>query len=82
MPGQACEFCGKSAVFVIREMEGAEARERHVCATHALNVDLPPGTYVLENRKYDSFADLVAAIGATPAPAGTFTPAAELQLQD
>lgn len=82
MPGQACEFCGKPAVFVIREMEGAEARERHVCATHALNVDLPPGTYVLENRKYDSFADLVAAIGASPTSAPSFNRAAELQLQE
>jgi hypothetical protein len=77
MPGRTCEICGNAAVFVIREMEGAEARERHLCATHALDVDPPPGTYVLENRSYASFADLVAAVGMMPA-AGKLHPHAHV----
>ncbi|HEY2588642.1 MAG TPA: hypothetical protein VGI81_23070 [Tepidisphaeraceae bacterium] len=65
MLGVTCEFCGKAAVFVIREMEDGEARERHLCTKHALDLDLPPGTYILDNRAYPSFADLVAAVGRT-----------------
>lgn len=63
MSGPRCEFCPNAAVFVIRQMESGEPRERHLCAKHALNVDLPPGTYILDNRAYPSFADLVAAVG-------------------
>ena len=67
MPVRTCEFCGKAAVFVIRQMEGAEPRAHHVCARHASNLDLPPGTYAFENPASAQFADLAAAVALAPA---------------
>ncbi|HEY2586280.1 MAG TPA: hypothetical protein VGI81_11005 [Tepidisphaeraceae bacterium] len=41
--------------------------ERHVCATHAQQLELPVGTYLLGTTAYPSFAQLVAAVAATGA---------------
>lgn len=57
-----CEFCSEAAVFIVREDEQGEVRERHVCVKHARELDLPVGTYIFENRSYPSFATMAEAV--------------------
>lgn len=58
----SCEFCSKASVFTVREDDLGVIRERHVCLTHARELDLPVGTYVFENKAYPSFERMAAAV--------------------
>lgn len=62
MSSATCEFCNRAAVFTVRMSDPEGVLERHVCATHARELELPVGTYVLGKTAYSSFAELAAAV--------------------
>lgn len=64
MSSPSCEFCNRPAVFTVRMSDPEGVLERHVCATHAQQLELPVGTYVLGKTAYPSFAQLAAAVAA------------------
>lgn len=62
MSSATCEFCNRAALFTVRMSDPEGVLERHVCATHARELELPVGTYVLGKVAYSSFAELAAAV--------------------
>jgi hypothetical protein len=49
-------------VFIVREEDHGAVRERYACVKHARELDLPAGTYVFEDKTYQSFKRLAAAV--------------------
>jgi hypothetical protein len=60
-----CEFCNRPALFTVRMSDPEGVLERHVCASHAQQLELPVGTYVLGKSAYSSFAELAAAVAGS-----------------
>ena len=70
MSSPTCEFCNQPALFTVRMSDPEGVLERHVCATHAQELELPVGTYVLGKTAYASFAKLAAAVAGTSDESG------------
>lgn len=68
MSGLTCEFCEDPAVFSVRVRDPEGVIEHHVCAKHAQELEMPVGTYVLDDTAYPSFATLAAAVEASESP--------------